>query len=130
MSTCATDELATCRGLTTDRLGHFLKANSEGVVQQEGGALERGQSLERHHQGQRDVVDLVVVGFDEGFGQPRSDIGFAPPPRRLQLVEAEAGDDQAQIGFRFEDGAAVGVEPAQERSCTTSSASATDPSMR
>ena len=111
----ATGELAACRGLTADRLGHLLETDAEDVVQQEGGALERRQSLERHHQGQRDVVDLIVVSFDEGFGQPRPDIGFAPPPRRLQLVEAETGDDAAQIGFRFENGAAVGVEPAQER---------------
>ena len=64
----ATGELAACRGLPTDRLGHLLEADSEDVMQQEGGALERRQSLERHHQGQRDVVDLVGVGFDEGFG--------------------------------------------------------------
>jgi hypothetical protein len=84
-------------------------------MQQEGGALERRQSLERHHQRQRDVVDFLLLGFDQGFRQPWPDIGFSPPPRRLQLVEAEAGDDAAQIGFRFENGVAIGVETTQER---------------
>jgi hypothetical protein len=58
---------------------------------------------------------IVLIGFDQGFRQPWPDIGFAPPPRGLQLVEAEARDDTAQIGFRFENGVAIGVEPAQER---------------
>jgi hypothetical protein len=84
-------------------------------VQQEGGALERRQSLERQHQRQRDVVDCVLVSFDQGFRQPRPNIGFAPAPRRLQLVETEAGYDRAQIGLRFENRIAIGVEPAQER---------------
>ena len=54
-------ELAAGRGLAADRLGDLLEADAEHVVQQEGGALERRQSLERHHQRQRDVVDCVLV---------------------------------------------------------------------
>ena len=111
----ATGELAASRGLAPDRLGDLLEADAEHVVQQKGGALERRQALERDHQRQRDVVDLVLFGFDHGLRQPGSDIGLAPAPRRLQLVEAEPGDDAAQIGFRLLDRIAVGVEPAQER---------------
>ena len=111
----ATGELAARRGLAADRLGDLLEADAEHVVQQKGGALERRQALERDHQRQRDVVDLVLSGFDHGFRQPGSDIGLAPAPRRLQLVEAEAGDDATQIGFRLLHRIAIGVEPAQER---------------
>jgi hypothetical protein len=46
------------------------------------------------------------------------------------MVEAKARHDAAQKGFRFAHRVAIGLEPADKRVLTTSSASATDPSIR
>ena len=86
----AAGKLAARRRLAADRLGDLLEVDAEHVVQEEGGALQRRQALERQHQRQRDVVDLVLRRLDDRFRQPRPDIGLAPVPRRFQLVEAEA----------------------------------------
>src|SRR3546814_10589648 len=82
------------------------------LFRSEGRALQRREPFEREHQRQGDVV--VGLLLDERFGQPRPDIGFAPVPRRFQLVEAEAGHGAAQPRLGHLDRGAIGAEPAQE----------------
>ncbi|GEM_PF-3778956 len=83
-----TRKLAAYRGPAIDRRGNFLETDAEHVVQQEGGPFERRETFERHHQRQRHVVDFAIRGLDDRLGQPRSDIGLAPMPRRFEMIEA------------------------------------------
>ena len=115
--TCSRARLASWRQAAASRpigSGDLVEGRAENVVQQEGGALQRRQALQRHHQRQGDVVGLVLGGFNHGLGQPRADIGLAPPTRRLQLIERDARDDAPEIGFRRRDRPAIDLEPAQE----------------
>ena len=108
-------ELAACRRIAIDRRGDLVEADAEDVVKQKGGALQRRQALQRQHQRQRHVVDLVLRRLDHRLRQPWPDIGLTPMPRRFQLIEAKPGHDAAQIGFRLTHRGAVGIEPAQKR---------------
>ena len=88
---------ASCRqaaGLALDRRRDLLKADPEHVVQQEGGALERREPLEREHQRQGDVFLLVLL--DDRLGKPRADIDFALAPRRFELIETQPRDRAAK----------------------------------
>ena len=74
-------ELPAGHGAAADGGGDFLEAEAEDVVQQEGGALQRRQALQRQHQRQGDVVGLRLRLLDQRLGQPGADIGFAADPR-------------------------------------------------
>ena len=115
MAARAAGELAACRRIAVDGRGDLIEADAENVVKQKGGALQRRQALQRQHQRQRHVVDLVLRRLDHRLRQPRPDIGLAPMPCRFQLIEAKPGHDAAQIGFRLTHSGAVGIEPAQKR---------------
>src|SRR5215813_6235650 len=91
----AAGKLAACGRLTADRLGDLFEGHAEHVMEKKGGPFQRRQALERHHQRQRDVVDLIVGRFDDWFRQPRPDIGLAPMPCGFQVVEAKPGHDAA-----------------------------------
>jgi hypothetical protein len=124
-------ELAAGRRLAADGLGDLLEAHAEHVVQQEGGALQRRQALQRHHQGQGDVlVNLVRRRLDDRLGQPGPDIGLAPRPRRLQLVQAQAGTTRRRNASGSRTTARSASSQRMNASWTTSSASATEPSLR
>ena len=115
MRESAARELAAGGLVAADRLGDLVEADAEHVVQKKGRALERRQALERHHERQRDIVDLVVRRLDDRLRQPRANIGLALSPRRLQLIEADAGHDAAKVSLRLAHRRAIDAEPAQER---------------
>jgi len=77
----AAGELAACGGFTIDGLSNFVEADAEHVMEKKGSLFERRQSLQRHHQRQRHVVDLILLRLDNRFRQPGSDIGLASAPR-------------------------------------------------
>ena len=108
----AAGKLAARRRFTAHRLGNLLEADAEHVVEEKGGTLQRRQTLQRHHQRQRDIVDFILRCLDDRFWQPGPDIGLAPVPRGFQVVEAKAGHDAAQKSFRLAHRAAIDLEPA------------------
>ena len=89
-------------------------------MEEEGGTLQRRQPFERQHQGDRGI-DAVVDGdrlgrveeFDDRFGQPRTDIAFAPAAGRFQDVEAEPRHHPGEVGARLRDVVVHGGVPAQ-----------------
>jgi len=66
----AAGELTAGRRRTTDRRGDLVEADAEHVVEEKGGAFQRRQALERQHQRQGDVVDLVLRRLDHRLRQP------------------------------------------------------------
>src|SRR3546814_2380309 len=86
MSPGPAGELAACRRFATDRLREFLEADAEHVVEEEGGAFQRRQALQRHHQRQRDVVDLVPRLLDDRLRQPGHDIKSEEHTSELQYL--------------------------------------------
>jgi len=108
-------KLATRGRLPPDRGRDLLEVEAEHVMQQEGGALQRRQTFQRHQQRQSDVVvQLILSRFHDRLRQPRADIGLAPAPDRLELVQAQARDHPAQKCSRFAHRVSIDVEPAQE----------------
>jgi hypothetical protein len=49
-------------------LRNFLETDSKHIVKEEGRALEWRQTLQSQHQGQSDIVDLVVFRLDDRLG--------------------------------------------------------------
>ena len=128
MAARAGGELAAGGGVALDGGRDLLEVQPEHVVQQEGRPLERRKPLQRQHQRQGDVFQLVL--FDDGIGKPGADIGFALAPRGFELVEAEPRDRAAQERLGLAHLARSALIQRMKASCTTSSASATEPSMR
>ncbi len=64
----ASRQLAAGGFVAPDRLGDLGEGDIEDVVHQERGTLERREPLERHHQRQGDVVDLVSSVSTSGSG--------------------------------------------------------------
>ena len=86
VGTGARGELPAGGGLAVERAGDLLEADAEHVVEQEGGAFERGEPFEREQERQGHV--LVRVLLEHRLGQPRPDISFAFAAGGLELVEA------------------------------------------
>src|SRR5579875_1168996 len=110
-----TGELAACRGFATDRLGDFLKVEPEYVMEEKGGAFQGRQTLQRHHQWQREIIKLLFCCFDDRFRQPWPDIGLTPISCRFQLIKTKTGHDAAEICLRLSHRVAINIEPAEER---------------
>ena len=93
------------------RCGRACRATSENgsvedVVQQEGGALQRRQPVQRQQQRKGEVVGQFrrrirrkAFGIEYRLGQPRPDIDFPLRPRALQPVEAKPRHDGDEKGF-------------------------------
>ena len=97
----------------------------EGVVQDQGRAFVRRQSLQNVHQRERKIrgqfgapAGIVsqkqagVVG-QKGFRQPGADIGFAPRLGAAQSVQGEAHRDCREPGARIANFTCVDGLPAQ-----------------
>jgi hypothetical protein len=111
---CAAGELATGRRLTANGVSDFIEVYAEHVVQKKGRPLQWRQALKREHERKREVVDLVFRRLDNRVWEPRTNIGFAPAPCGVEMVEAEARHDAPQPCFRFAHRGAVSAEPAEE----------------
>ena len=72
-----------------------------------GGAFQQRQALKRHHQRQRDIVNLILHLLDDRFRQLGSEVGLAPVPGGFRVVEAKARHDAAQKSFRLAHSATV-----------------------
>ena len=107
-------QLATRGGISLDRGRDLLKVEAEHVMKQEGGALQRRQTLQRHQQWQSNVVQLILARFHNWLRQPSADVSFALAPDRLEPIQAQARDDPAQKCCRLAHGVSVDIEPAQE----------------
>ena len=105
-------QLAAGGFLPPQRLGYLAIGLPEHVVQQEGRALERREPFQREHQRQGDILGLF--GVQHRVGQPRADIGLAPPPCRFQLVEAQARHRAPQERPGRAHRGAIGRQPAKE----------------
>lgn len=69
--------------LSIERGGDILERHLEDVVQKEGRAFERRQTLHGQHKGHRDVVgDRLhrIERLHQGVGEPRPDIGLSARP--------------------------------------------------
>lgn len=114
MGTGATCQLATRDWISPDRGGDLLKVEAEHVMKQEGGALQRRQTLQRHQQRQSNVVQLILARFHDWLREPGADVRLALAPDRLEAVQAQARDDSAQKCCRLAHSIPVHIEPAQE----------------
>src|SRR5262249_44799401 len=109
-------QLPARRRFAADCLRDFVKADAEYVVEKKGYALQRRETLERHHQWQLNVLRSIAIGiYDNRFGEPGPDISLTPLPRRFQLIKAKAGHDAPQIGLRLADAVLIDREPAEKR---------------
>src|SRR5262245_4187241 len=72
-------ELSASGGTALDRHRDLLKINPEYVVEQEGGAFERREPLERKHKRQGDVLFLIFL--DDRLRKPRADVDLSLLPR-------------------------------------------------
>ena len=91
-----------------DHPGDVCKGHVEDVMQQERGALQWRQPVQRQQQRERQVVCQFrrgvrgeTFGIEHRFGEPGADIDLALRLRALQPVEAESGDDGDEEGFRI-----------------------------
>jgi hypothetical protein len=75
-------QLAARRRFAPEGLADFIEVDIHYVVEEESRSFERRETLERQHQRQSDVVDLLVVHFDDRFRQPRANIGLTLIARR------------------------------------------------
>ena len=73
----------------------FLKTDPEHVVEQEGGAFERREPLERKHQRQGDVLFPFLILLDNRLRKPRADVGLSGPLRGPQPLHP---GDKIRIG--------------------------------
>ena len=137
--TCPSGEL-THRGLrTVEHAGDLGVRVSEYLAEHEHRALRRREGLQDDEDGERDGVgehgplgsvrNGVHVVRDIGLGQPGTGVRLVARPHLTQTVDGEPGGDTDQVPARF---ALVRSAPDQRghASRTTSSASATRPSMR
>ncbi len=108
-------KLPASRRIAADGFGNLVEVLAENIVQQECGSFEWRKPLQRHHQGQCDVIiRLVFTRVEYRFRQPASHISFPSNARRLQMIKAEPRDGTHQEGFFIAHGRPVGLVPANE----------------
>src|ERR1700761_2646656 len=110
--TRAGSELTAGRRVAPDGHRDLFKFDSEHIVQQKDGPLERRKAFQRKHQRQGNVFHFLL--FHDGIGKPRTNISLAFASRGFELIETETRDRAAQECLGFPDIAAIGVHPADE----------------
>ena len=128
----ARGELAARASRAVERPRDVARVHVEHVVQEKRRALERRQPLERQQQRDRQIVaPSAPPARDHRLRQPGADVVLAPVAR-ADFMRSRHSRDTTRA--RYARGCSiVARRPSRQRrnaSCTTSSASATEPSMR
>ena len=89
--------------------------------------FEHGQHRDRDALGELDV--LSDIGASQWFWQPLADVVLAAARRGSHLVERLARDDADEVGPRVAHLRVMTSAHRSQDSCSTSSASAADPSI-
>ena len=123
--TCARARAASCRhaaSLRSSAAAHFAEREIEHVVQQEGGPLERRQTVERQEQRNGQILGefRAAVGrercrVDNRLWQPGTDVLLTPSACRGQHVETNPRRRGHQKRARVRHVVAIGPMPAQVR---------------
>ena len=133
-----TRELPSGRGRAADDRGDLVERDAERVMQDERQPFRRRQRLEddeereAHRIGQEQFL-LGIGGVGAGhdrFGHVDPDRILAPGLARSKRVKAQARDDRRQPAAEIVDLGRVARLMRNQASCTTSSASVRDPSIR
>ncbi len=126
------------RGLAPPQcLGHFTEREIEDIVQQEGGAFERREPFQRQQQGYGQILGQFHAavrsqcrGVENWFWQPGTDVLLPPRASGSQHIET---NPRCRSHKKAPGSITLSRSAACQRkyvSCTASSASAIDPSMR
>ncbi len=120
-ATCSRARWAICRTAacdSADGLGDLGVLEGEDLAQHEHGPLGRGEGLQdqqhrrREAVGQGDVLGDVGRG-QQGFRQPRAEIGLLAAAEDAELPESLAGGDGDQVGALVADLGEVHAGPLQ-----------------
>ena len=125
-------------GRTVDHGADLVEGDSEHVVENEGDTLCWRQCVEHDHQRLANAVGDNGLSRRIGFGRVDERVGQmlidgSVDAKSLSCpkhIEADAGDDRGQPASEIVDAAGVGAGKTKPCSCTASSASLIEPSIR
>ena len=105
-------ELTAGGRVALDGSSDLFEAQSKHIMQQEGGAFERGEPLHGQHQRECDVFPFFLL--DDRIRKPGADIGLALELRRFELIETKPRHHPAKERLGLTDVSAINPHPADE----------------